>query len=72
MKTCKDCKYAEWKRSSNGRLHPDKSGSCNYPYAIPALPQSKYWIGGQPSPCGGQIERGKDLKDHCIYFQQKK
>ena len=27
---CMDCKFAQWKRTSNGRLHPDKSGRCTW------------------------------------------
>lgn len=25
---CEQCKYAEWKRTKNGRLHPSGQGRC--------------------------------------------
>jgi hypothetical protein len=67
MKTCEGCKYAEWKRTSNGRLHPDKLGRCAYKWVMPPLPQSMYFINGA-HPFGGWIERGRVLKDHCVYW----
>lgn len=69
MRDCKYCKYAAWKRTTNGRLHPDKSGRCTYPVKVPALPQAFYWI-STPSPCGGHIERGRPLNDHCAYYHR--
>ena len=38
MSICERCAYAEWKRTSNGRLHPSKKGACCYSVPIPALP----------------------------------
>lgn len=26
--TCDGCRHADWKRTANGRLHPDKQGKC--------------------------------------------
>jgi len=36
---CDGCKFANWKRTSNGRLHPDGSGKCKWQVKI-ALPPS--------------------------------
>lgn len=68
MKNCTDCKYADWDTAKNGRLHPSGDGQCKYPLRIPDLPQSMYWVGSAPKPCGGHINRRSDLKDHCAYF----
>ena len=38
MSICERCAYAEWQRTSNGRLHPSKKGACCYSVPIPALP----------------------------------
>jgi hypothetical protein len=67
MKSCTNCKYAEWKKTASGRLHPSGDGRCQFTYKLPPLPQSMYWI-GSPSPCGGHINRKNDLKDHCVYY----
>lgn len=26
--SCLNCKFAEWRRTAKGRLHPDQSGTC--------------------------------------------
>ena len=69
MKNCTDCKYAEWQKTATGRLHPSGDGLCAYPYVMPALPASMYWI-GKTHPSGGAINRKKDLSDHCAYFSR--
>jgi hypothetical protein len=72
MKHCLDCKYAVWDRTAKGRLHPSGEGKCTYPYKVPELPKSMYWIGGiPPSQCGGYISRKKELKDHCAYYNKE-
>lgn len=70
MKSCDACKWAEWKRTKTGRLHPDKTGKCTYPVKpLPTLPNCMYWgIGDparKPSPYGGWIVRGHEYSDHC-------
>jgi len=72
MKTCKGCKYAEWDRTKTGRLSPTGDGKCKYKYKIPKLPASRYWIGGDPYPNGGFINRKEELKEHCIYWQDER
>lgn len=70
MKNCKDCKHADWKKTKAGRLHPSGDGQCRIIYKIMPLPQSMYWVGGEPSPYGGHINRKENFKDHCIYYEQ--
>lgn len=68
---CDDCRFAEWKRTSNGRLHPDKSGRCKRLEQHPLdlrLPSAFWWMSNHlPSPNGGWIERGRDLPEKCIF-----
>ena len=40
MSICERCAYAEWQRTSNGRLHPSKKGVCTYNVSVPAMPIS--------------------------------
>lgn len=65
-KRCDGCAFAEWRRTAAGRLHPDKSGRCNYLIANPlnlSVPAAFYWgaFYPPPKPNGGYIERGVDL-----------
>lgn len=72
MKTCEGCKYAQWVRTKNGRLHPSGDGLCTYEYKIPALPASMHWVGSNaPRPSGGHISRRELLKDHCPYWTRE-
>lgn len=34
---CAECRFADWKKTANGRRHPDNSGRCSF--QIPALPR---------------------------------
>ena len=72
MKNCLHCKYANWKRNAAGNLHPSGDGACDFPYKVPPLPASMYWIGfTNLSPSGGYINRKKELKQDCIYYQRE-
>lgn len=69
MKNCKKCRYAEWKRTKTGSLHPSGDGRCEYPYKLPRLPASMNWVGwAAPKPCGGYINRQGELAVHCPYY----
>ncbi len=67
MKNCTHCKYADWRRTKSGALHPSGDGKCTFGYKVPVLPQSMYWLSGC-IPYGGYISRKQELKDHCAYF----
>lgn len=70
--TCDKCLYADWTRTSNGRLHPNKSGHCSYPWEMPPLPAAKYWLSrGAPEPFGGSITRGVELSRPCPYRREE-
>jgi|WetSurMetagenome_2_1015567.scaffolds.fasta_scaffold08100_6 hypothetical protein len=69
MKDCTYCKYADWQRTTTGRLHPSGDGKCSYNYRLPDLPQSMWWLGKEPpKPYGRWITRKQLLDDHCVYF----
>ena len=68
MKTCNGCKYAEWKRTDSGRLHPSGDGKCTYEWKLPPLPQSMYFAGFTPRILGGTISRKHNLLGHCECF----
>jgi hypothetical protein len=72
MKNCNKCKHAEWERTKAGKLHPSGSGLCMYPWKMPPLPASKYFIGGDPKPYGGYVSRKEELKKDCVYFDWRK
>lgn len=74
MKHCDDCKWANWKRTVTGRLHPDKTGRCTFVVRIPVLPLAFRWghgTGSTPNLGGGYIERKHDFPDHCPTWAQK-
>lgn len=71
MKSCRTCKYAAWKRTINGRLHPSGVGNCSFPWKMPPIPASMYWTGGFPIPAGGLINRKGELGEHCAYYALK-
>lgn len=68
MKTCDGCKYANWQRTANGRLHPSKAGRCEFKVEMPALPAAFYWHLREPRPAGGWIERGRQRDENCAYY----
>jgi hypothetical protein len=42
---CSTCRFAEWRKTANGRRHPDGSGKCGYLFPTTPLPvciQSSY------------------------------
>jgi len=69
LKTCNGCKFADWKKTDGGKLHPSGDGRCTYEYKVPELPACMYWINEQ-KPCGGRINRRVELKDHCAYYNR--
>ncbi len=75
MKTCNGCKYAEWKRTANGRLHPSGDGRCTFTIVIPKLPNAFRWgtYSGQAyKPCGGFIGRRDVYGDDCPMYDGSK
>ena len=75
MKNCTRCAHATWMRTKVGKLHPSGNGRCTKEVKIPELPASRHWSYYSnftlPEICGGNINRNKDLKTHCVYFTEK-
>jgi len=74
MNGCDACKHANWKRTTNGRLHPDKTGRCGFIWNPPPIPLA-YSAGtfaknGQvPTLTGGYIGRSDPMYDNCPCFE---
>lgn len=68
MKNCTNCRYAEWMRTKANTLHPSGEGRCTKEVQIPQLPPAFYFL-TRPSICRGNINRRKELNDHCPYYQ---
>lgn len=71
MSTCDDCKYAIWKLSKNGALHPSKIGECTFQYKLKEIPDCMSWgFYGPPSAFKSPIKRGKEHHPRaCPYLQ---
>jgi hypothetical protein len=71
MKTCNGCKFADWKRTVSGKLHPSGGGKCAYEYVPRPLPASMYyWLGSGNKPFGGYINRREELNERCVYYSR--
>lgn len=66
---CEGCRFALWKRTKAGRLHPDGSGQCEYALKEIQIPAAKYWL-NKPLLGGGYISRHEPLKRPCGLFQR--
>lgn len=71
MKKCDECKYANWKRTKAGKLHPDKAGKCEFLVKPAAVPSAFYYI-IDPILHGGFIYRGEELKRNCPTYDAGK
>jgi hypothetical protein len=59
---CITCKYADWYKTKNDRLHPGGDGRCRWAMPAVNLPIAFYYIGqgdmhAIPTPSGGYINR---------------
>ena len=59
---CTTCRFADWSRTINGRLHPSGDGRCTWELPRVNLPIAFYYIGtgdkhNLPQPSGGIIDR---------------
>lgn len=70
---CDDCVFADWRLTSNGRLHPSKEGKCKVNKVI-KLPYSESTYRNENQEIkikGGTIFRGHDFVN-CAYFGRSK
>ena len=69
MKTCDGCKYAGWKKTKAGRLHPSGDGYCMYEFKMPKLSNAKHYAYCLVS--GGAINRRRaPYETHCPYYAE--
>lgn len=68
---CINCKFAEWERTKDGKLHPSGAGRCTWQMPEIQLPASMYFFGSSPKPMGGYIER-KEQRASCPQFDHVK
>ncbi len=70
---CLGCKFAKWKQTKCGRLHPSGDGRCTWTMPEIVLPISMYFFGAgsnSPRPSGGWISRHETPKHPtCPQFQ---
>ncbi len=66
MRNCTHCVYANWRRTSNGRLHPSGDGRCAKEIKLPQLPNAWYWF-GTSRPSSGYIHRKTEYDTDCPY-----
>jgi hypothetical protein len=78
MSNCTECKFAEWKRTAAGRLHPSGEGRCRWKYESKPIAAAYYWTTynqKHPTPYGGSIHRkaAKELARtrNCPVFQKE-
>ena len=69
MKTCKGCKYAEWRVDENGNLHPNGEGYCNYNYKFPPLPGGLNYLSLPVIMRGSAISRYEKFTRDCVYYE---
>lgn len=67
MKSCKHCKWANWKKTAAGKLHPSGAGQCEFVIRIPVLPKAFRWgfTTDKPNISGGFIDRHREWPEHC-------
>lgn len=61
LSVCDGCKWAEWKKTSNGRRHPDGSGQCAFRFPDIKLPK---WV---RDPTYGRDPAAKTLDGFMVY-----
>lgn len=68
---CMTCKYAEWRKTVIGSLHPSGEGKCKWEMPKIILPISRYYMGkgSVPKPHGGYINRNK--LEECPAWEEK-
>jgi Holliday junction resolvase-like predicted endonuclease len=71
---CDSCKYAEWNRTSNGRLHQNKMGKCTLKKTLKIPASAEYYVKQRCKTGtldfvvdGGFIERGH-VFEQCAYY----
>ena len=77
MRICLDCKFANWNRTSNGRLHPSGEGRCSWKKVVAfaaSVPEYKKDAADRVLNSKGtwQIHRGEGDKTCPTYVRRPK
>lgn len=73
---CEGCKFANWERTSNGRLHPSGMGKCEWQKTFRVAGSYTGSIGhayGGPLVAWGSTicrKKGDEFPDRCDVFQR--
>jgi hypothetical protein len=75
-RSCDTCRFAEWQKTANGRLHPGKQGKCTWQAPVYPIPKavSYGWQGGGKPPVehhGRYISRDKYMHKDCEAWEAK-
>lgn len=67
---CDTCRFADWNKTANGRLHPGKQGKCTWTAPVYPIPKavSYSWAGGGKPPVeqhGRYISRDQHMHLNC-------
>lgn len=62
---CLTCRFANWRKTSGGKLHPSGDGRCTWKMPEIKLPASMYFISHSPNPSGGFIYRKERIVTEC-------
>jgi len=54
---CLTCRFAEWKRTEAGRLHPSGEGRCAWKFEPPPM-SAAWWWGWHCDPTPGKLKGG--------------
>lgn len=79
MSSCLDCKFADWKRTAAGKLHPSGDGRCKHVWTPPPVSAAHWFYDTKsrtpPNPTWGHITRKEPFRtdgvDGCKVFQRK-
>lgn len=67
---CVGCRFADWVRTSNGRLHPSGLGKCTWSKTFRIAPTSANNLKTSVDFKGGCIDRKDDGFKECPVFQR--
>lgn len=61
---CKNCRYAVWKKTASGRLHPSGDGKCMFTWEPLPLPKSYFGMSiPRPVLQGRSVDRHDPFKN---------
>lgn len=72
MKTlCLGCKYADWRRNADGKLHKSGEGRCTAPFSLKLDIPAAFYELQQTRIGGGFVHRSAKPVLSCNFFTSK-